>query len=165
MAISPSRVCWDSCAWIALIQEEKIVEGGIDRVTRCKSVLNQAKKGKIEIAMSALCLAEVCRNRDIKDNDPQKIADFFEHDYLLLVNVDRNVGELARQLMMAGIPKLKPADACHIATAAITPDIIELHMFDEKLLDLNNKVTKADGGMLRICWPDTGGSTPPLLTN
>jgi hypothetical protein len=28
MATSPRRVCWDACTWIALIQEEKIIEGG-----------------------------------------------------------------------------------------------------------------------------------------
>lgn len=164
MATSPRRVCWDACVWIALIQGERIVEGGVDRVTRCKAVIEQAKKAKIEIAMSALCLAEVCRNKDIKDADPQKIADFFEQDYLLLVNVDKDVGERARQLMMAGIPKLKPADACHLATAATTPNVVELHTFDEKLLNLNGSISKADGTPLRICWPDVGEPPPPLLT-
>jgi predicted nucleic acid-binding protein len=127
-------------------------------------VIEQAKKGKIEIAMSALCLAEVCKNKDIKDGDPKKIAEFFEHDYLLLVNLDRDVGEQARELMMAGISKLKPADACHLATAAMTPDVVELHTFDEKLLSLNGSITKADGTPLKICWPDVGGPPPPLLT-
>ncbi len=165
MATSANRVCWDSCVWIALIQDEKIVEGGTERATRCKAVIAQAKKGKIEIAMSALCLAEVCKNKDIKDGDPQKIADFFEQDYLLLVNVDRDIGERARQLMMVGLSKLKPADACHLATAVMTPDVLELHTFDQTLLDLNNKVIRADGTPLRICWPDVIGKPPPLLAN
>jgi predicted nucleic acid-binding protein len=164
MATPPRRVCWDACVWIALIQGETIVEGGVDRATRCKAVIEQAKKAKIEIAMSALCLAEVCRNKDIKDADPQKISDFFEQDYLLLVNVDKDVGERARGLMMAGIPKLKPADACHLATAATTPNVVELHTFDEKLLNLNGSISKADGTPLRICWPDVGEPPPPLLT-
>lgn len=163
MASSPRRVCWDACAWIALIQEEKIIEGGIDRVTRCRTVINEAKKGKIEIAISSLCLVEVCKNKDVKDANPQKIADYFEHDYILMVALDRSVGERARGLMMAGIPKLKPADACHLATAVITPDVAELHTFDTKLLDLNGTILKADGTPLRICWPDVGAPVPPLL--
>lgn len=163
MATSPRRVCWDACTWIAVIQEETIVEGGVDRVTRCRTVIEEAKKGKIEIAMSALCLAEVCKNKDLKDSDPQKIAAFFEHDYLLMVSLDRSVGERARQFMMAGIPKLKPADACHLATAVMTPDIVELHTFDEKLLALDGKLMKADGTPLKICWPDVGAPPPPLL--
>jgi hypothetical protein len=48
MATSPRRVCWDACAWIALIQGERIVEGGVDRVTRCKAVIEQAKKATSE---------------------------------------------------------------------------------------------------------------------
>jgi predicted nucleic acid-binding protein len=123
MATSPRRVCWDACAWIALIQEEKIVEGGVDRVTRCRTVIEEAKKGKTEIAISGLCLAEVSKNKDDADKDPAKIAAFFEHDYILVVSVDRSVGEKARELMMAGIPKLRPQDACHLATALLAPDV------------------------------------------
>ena len=163
MATSPRRVCWDACTWIALIQEEKIIEGGLDRVTRCRAVIEEAKKGKTEIALSALCLAEVCRNKDLKDRDPQKIAAYFEHEYLLVVSLDRTVGERARQLMMAGIPKLKPQDACHLATAVMTPDVEELHTFDEKLLALDAKIMKSDGPPLKICWPDVGTPPPPLL--
>jgi predicted nucleic acid-binding protein len=105
----------------------------------------------------------VCKNKDLSTSDPKKIAAFFENDYILVVSLDRNVGEKARELMMAGIPKLKPQDACHLATALLVPDTVELHTFDEKLLDLNGKLMKADGSPLRICWPDAGGPPPPLL--
>lgn len=163
MAISRDRVCWDACAWIALIRDEKIVEDGIDRATRCKSVIESAKAGRVEIVTSALCLAEVCKNKDVKDSDPQTLADFFENEYLLLVTLDRQVGSLARLFMMSGLPGLKPADACHLATASVTPGVRELHSFDEKLLNLSNRFTKADGAPLKICFPDVGGPPPPLL--
>ena len=163
MATSPRRVCWDACAWIALIQDEKIVEGGIERATRCRSVIEEAKKGKIEIAISGLCLAEVCKNRDVADSDPQKIAAFFEHEYVLVVSVDRAVGERARDLMMSGISKLRPQDACHLATAVMTPDVVELHTFDEELLRLNGVVMKADSTPLKVCFPDVPAPVPPLL--
>lgn len=157
------RVCWDSCAWIALIQGELIVENGVDRVTRCRTVIEQAKKGKIEILYSSFCLAEVCKNGDLKDTDPDKVAAFFEHDFLLPVSLDREVGNLARKLMMSGLPGLKPADACHLATAAIVPDVVELQTFDQKLLNLDGRVMKADNTALRVVLPDVGEPPPPLF--
>jgi predicted nucleic acid-binding protein len=110
-----------------------------------------------------LSLAEVCKVKDVKEADPQTLADFFENEYLLLVNVDREVGTLARKLMMSGLSGLKPADACHLATAALTPGVSALHTFDDKLLKLTNQVTKVDSLPLKICFPDVGGPTPPLL--
>jgi len=65
MAASRSRVAWDACAWIALIQKEKIpLPGGgfEDRERMCRTVFNQAEQenGGLVIVSSALCLAEVC---------------------------------------------------------------------------------------------------------
>lgn len=162
------RVCWDACAWIALIQDEKIRGPGgqltEDRGAMCRAVIDLAKKGKIEIVTSALSLAEVCKNRDIKDADTSKISAFFEHEFVLLSNLDRTVGERARTLMMAGLPGLKPADACHLATAAVAPNVAEMHTFDTDLLALDSKIEKADKAMLRICKPDASvGAEPPLL--
>jgi len=137
MAKAPRRVCWDACAWIALIQREKLrdSDGRVteDRDLLCRTVIEEAKRGKIEIVTSALCLVEVCKGPDLKNDDPQKIADFFENDYVLLVNIDKIVGERARELMMAGFSKLKPPDACHLATAAVAPNVTELHTFDEQV--------------------------------
>jgi len=165
MATSPKRVCWDACTWIALIQEEKIVEQGINRVTRCRAVITAAGKGKMEVVTSALSLAEVCKNKQFKDSEPDKVAAFFEHDYLLVVNLGREIGERARELMMSGLPGLKPADACHVATACIAPDVTALHTFDERLLKLDGKVSKRDNTPLIICLPDfdDGASTAPLF--
>ena len=64
MVASLKQVAWDACAWIALIQKESSVEEGIDRYTRCRSVIDQAANKKIEIICSALCIAEVCKNKD-----------------------------------------------------------------------------------------------------
>jgi hypothetical protein len=69
MASSPSRVGWDSCTWIAYIQQEKIRDPNRqavveDRGAMCRHVLEGAEKGIIEIVVSALCLVEVlARNR------------------------------------------------------------------------------------------------------
>jgi predicted nucleic acid-binding protein len=165
MASSPSRVYWDACTWIALIQKEKIPlkTGGFeDRETMCRSVLVGAQRGKIEIVTSTLSLVEVCKSPDIKNGGADRLADFFENDYILLVNLDRMVGERARALMTAGHAKLKPADATHVATAAIA-SVDELHTFDDALLSLDGIIDRLDGSKLKICRPDPGAPSMPLL--
>ena len=169
MARSEKRVCWDACAWIALIQDEKILDGEgkllENRGKMSRGVFELAKRGKIEIVTSGLSLAEVCKNRSVKEGAPSRVAEVFEHEFVLLAPLDRQIGEKARELMMAGTYfGLKPQDACHLATAAIVPGVSELHTFDKKLLDLNHKIERADQTMLKICKPHTDtGIDPPLL--
>lgn len=164
MANSPRRIYWDSCAWIALIQKEKIrdTNGNIteDRETMCRSVIEAAKAGKIEIVTSTFSMAEVSKDGgDIVGTD---IEAFFENDYILMVNMDKFVGDRARTLMRGGHSGLKPPDATHLATAAIS-DVEEMHTFDDRLLVLNGTIDKSDGTKLKICKPDPGGTSPPLL--
>lgn len=160
MANPPRRALWDACSWIALIQKEKILGHGgrvlEDREQLCRSVLEAAKAGKLEIVVSTFCLVEVCKEKDGAIAD--KIADFFENDYVLTVTVDWFVGVRARHLMQAGY-NLKPADACHLATALVT-NVSEMHTFDLKLLGLNGKLDKADGTKLKICKPGPLTSAP-----
>lgn len=54
-------------------------------------------------------------------------------------------------------------DAVHVATAAISPGIEEMHTFDDRLLALNGAIDKADGTKLKICKPDAGAPAAPLL--
>lgn len=162
MVASPKRVAWDACAWIALIQRENTIEDGIERYTRCRAVIDLAKKKKIEIVCSALAIAEVCKNKDILDTDEDKIAAYFAHEYIVTSALGRDVAERARSLMMSGIPGLKPADACHLATALEAPNVFELHTFDGKLRNQNGKLAKPEGTILKICYPDVGDK-PPLL--
>jgi predicted nucleic acid-binding protein len=167
MAISTRRVYWDACSWIALIQREKILlkDGSLeDREMLCRSVLEAAKKDKLEILASTLCLAEVCKNPKIRaEKRDDQIAAFFEQEYILLVNLDRFVGERARALMLGGHSKLKPADAAHLATALVSPGIEEFHTFDGRLIDLNGLLEKSDGTKLKICKPAPGVPPAPLL--
>jgi predicted nucleic acid-binding protein len=160
------RVAWDACTWIALIQQERIRDrsGAIieDRYAMCRSVIGAAERDQIEIVTSALCYAEVCKDKDVLDKSEDRVAAYFENDYVLSVNLDRAVGEKARSLMMSGVANLKPADACHLATALIA-NADELHTFDDKILALDGKIDKADGTKLKICKPDPGGRSAPLL--
>jgi predicted nucleic acid-binding protein len=128
----------------------------------CRNVISAAERNQIEIATSTLSFAEVCRDPDLlKNQGEDKIAAYFENDYVLPVNLDRTVGELARALMRSVI-SLKPPDACHLATAALA-NVDEMHTFDPKLLDLNGIIDKSDGTKLKICKSDPGGRPAPLL--
>lgn len=164
MAASLKRVCWDACAWIALIQREKIRdEKGVvteDRDTMCRTVWTAAHKDKTtEIVTSSLSLVEVCKSPEVVAEGESKISAFFEHPHIEMVNVDRFVGERARELMLMGYSKLKPPDATHVATAALS-NVDEMHTFDGKLLDLDGRIIKANGSKMRICKPDAGPSIP-----
>ena len=117
MANSPNRLYWDACAWIAFIQKEKVElpSGQVeDRESMCRSVLIAAKAGKVEIATSTLSLAEVCKD----PTSASRFHEFLKLEYVLLVTLDRAVGEKARELMQGGYSGLKPPDAIHIATAS-----------------------------------------------
>lgn len=165
MAASRSRVAWDACAWIALIQKEKIpLPGGgfEDRERMCRTVFNQAEQenGGLVIVSSALCLAEVCKNPQIAA-DQEKVGDFFERDAVILAAVDREVGYMARDLMGKGLAGLKPPDAVHIATA-LYANAVALHTFDGDLLKLDGRIDRPKGGKLEICKPALPGPKGPL---
>ena len=155
MANNPRRIYWDACVWIAMIQREKIQVGASDRDTLCRAVIVEAKSSKIEILTSTLSLAEVCKSQQVRATADDELSAYFENDYILLMNVDRMVGEHARQLMTTGSSGLKPADAIHVASAVLG-QASEMHTFDDKMLKLDGRISRLDGGKLKICPPDTG---------
>lgn len=165
MASSIRRIYWDACCWIALIQQEVVTVGGksVDRGKMCRGVIQAAEKDICEIVTSALSLAEVSKDPKTKArSDDDKIAQFFENDYILLANVDIRVGTLARQLMQRGFAGLKPADAIHLATAALT-DSEFFHTFDSDLQRLSGKVNTSKGQPIQITAPEVLGKDTPLL--
>jgi predicted nucleic acid-binding protein len=167
MATSPSRLAWDSCTWIAHIQHEKILgpDGKTlieDRGAMCRPVLDAAERGVIEIVVSAIALVEVLARNRTSGIDNQRVRDFFDNDYILLVNVDKHLGDFARRLMLAGHPGLKPPDAIHLATACIA-NVDEFHTFDDRLLALDGVVNKLDGTRLIIKKPAVPTPPAPLF--
>jgi predicted nucleic acid-binding protein len=158
-------VCWDSCAWIAYIQGEQRLQsdGSIeDRGALCRAVLDSAAKGTIAVYTSALSLAEVNKQPARTPPGVDRLKDFFENDYITIVQLDRHLGEMARGFVQAGYAGLKPLDAVHLASA-VASNVDELNTFDDALLALDGRITKADGTPLEICKPSLGGPEPPLF--
>ncbi|TAK48531.1 MAG: PIN domain-containing protein [Xanthobacteraceae bacterium] len=157
MADKP-RYYWDACAWIALIQQE---EGRFDSLSH---LIEEAKKGNVEIWTSNFTLAEVFKRpcdgekKSLTTADDVPFEDFILQGFVTRVQVDLDVETLARRLLRA-YPKIgKPQDAIHVATALLN-NIDELHTYDrEDLLGLSGKIDRKDGAKLKICKPPQ----PPL---
>ena len=119
---SPERIYWDACAWIAIINEERAVSQGEgkpaeNRFGMCQSVVNKALRGEIEIVVSAFTLAEVCKSNEAKSENPSKLPLFLDHEFILMVPVDKDIALKAQILQTSGLVGLKPPDAVHLASA------------------------------------------------
>lgn len=163
------RVYWDACIWISLIGNEVAVHlknGKTEnRAALARAILDEANKGSVEIVTSALSLIEVNKispNPGSITDTEDKLAEFFENDFIVVAQLNRQIGETARKLMQRGLPGLKPLDAAHLATAMIA-NVDEMHSFDDKLLTLDEKIDKRDGTPLKICKPSMSGTPLPLL--
>jgi len=151
----PARIYWDACAWIAYIQKEMPGPSSSfsePRYEMCRSVLVEAVGGTIEVVTSAYTLAEVCK----KARDPASpgidLAGFFNQQFILLTNVDKQVGLKAQSLQLAGVGKLTPQDAVHLGSALVA-NVPVFHTFDADLLALDKVLTLDDGNQMRIVRP------------
>ena len=150
---------WDACAWIALIQQE---EGRFDSLSY---VIDEARSGNVQIWTSNFTLAEVFKRpcdgeqKSLFANQDVVFEDYILQDFVERVQVDYDVGVLARRLLRTYPTIGKPQDGIHLATALLN-NVDELHTFDrQNLLDLSEKIRRVDGKMLKICHPP---KRPPL---
>lgn len=140
---------WDSDCFLGWFNAES------DKVSRCKGTVEKAHHGKVELVVSAITLVEVIRLKGkprLKESSEQKIKEFFENDFILLVNVDKFIAESARKLIWD--KNLKPKDSIHVATA-LYKKISILNTFDNDLLKLDGQLELNDrSDKLKICEPD-----------
>lgn len=113
---SPERRYWDSCVFIHLIQGNE-PSGGND----LKTLIAQAKEGKIEIVTSTITMAEVvkpyrCDGKSMAEADKQLAVSAFIDHPIILVDVIQPIAARAREIQW-GIEGIKPYDAIHLATA------------------------------------------------
>lgn len=139
--------------WIGLIMEEA------EKIEVCQYVVDESKKGNLEIWTSSLTLAEVFKRKcgstykGIDANDDSNFENYIQQDFLVEVQVDHEIGVTARHLLRAHDVLKKPMDAIHLATAVVN-NVDEFHTFDnDDLLRLNGRVFRADGVPLLILKP------------
>jgi len=147
----------ESSVFVALIKGEVI--NGTDRADIAQRILDDASKGRWPIFTSAFTLAEVIKERKrplLTPEEEQKIGDYFNHDYIKLVIVDREVGESARRL--ARKYGLRPADAVHLASA-IKAKADELLTWDGDNFPMNQTI---EGVTIKL--PYWFGQTPMPLS-
>ncbi len=144
---------WDACAWIALIQQEPA------RLDALSYVIEEAKKGNVEIWTSNFTLAEVYKRpcdgakKGIAAVEDAAFEDFIVQDFVTRVQVDFDVGVLARRLLRMYPEIGKPQDGVHLATALLH-NVDELHTYDRQdLIGLSGRIDRKDGQKLKICAP------------
>lgn len=130
------RRYWDTSCFLAILNNE-------DRADDCRRILNEAADGSITLVTSFWTMTEAIRPRD--SNGPlerykeEEIRDFFENDYIVLRNVDRNVAEKARELCWQFERVVYACDAVHLATAILS-DCPLVEAINGPLEDLDGRV-------------------------
>jgi predicted nucleic acid-binding protein len=125
---------WDSDAFIGWLAEEP------DKVDECRAVIRAAEEGKLLIVTSALTLAEVLWLRGqerIPAENADKVERFFEHEYIVVNDLDRTLAEEARRLVWHH--DIRPKDAIHVATA-LDAEVDRLETFDAGLIKKSGAV-------------------------
>jgi len=131
-----TRPYFDSDVFIGWIKNEKIVTkgadgkplldpGGIPIVTErgkiAEHLLTLAEQRVFPVVISALTIAEVHKHKGkakLEKDENQNVLDYFEHDFVSVVVVDRKIGEEANKLCRKyETDGLMPADAIHLACA------------------------------------------------
>jgi predicted nucleic acid-binding protein len=146
-------VYWDTCVWLALINDEA------GKAERCRNVIAMAREGAIEIWTSAFTLAEVFKKKcegkgvSLPDSEDANFENYVQQEFLVLVQVDYEIGVTARQLLRKHPVLSKPPDGLHLATAVVN-NLDEFHTFDtDNLIPLNGQVNCKNGEPLSICFP------------
>jgi predicted nucleic acid-binding protein len=146
----------DACVFHALFGRED------GRVDACERVARAASEGLVAIYTSTATFVECIYikgkiNRFKKEHE-ETIAKFFMHKWIVPINCDRQVAELARHLIWQH-PHLKPKDAIHVASALVQPMDL-MHSYDnDDLVKLSGQIGNPP---LKICYPgdDDGFEVP-----
>jgi predicted nucleic acid-binding protein len=110
------KPCLDSSFFIAWLKGE--VVKGVRRGDIGAHILSQAEADDFKIHTAAITLAEVHKLRStpaLADDEDERILAYFEHDFIIIIDVDRGIGEQANRLCRQyGI---LPNDGIHLACA------------------------------------------------
>ena len=91
MARDRERRYWDSFCFLALLNNEE------PYASKCAQILEEAKKDIVELVISPLTMAETVRPKGaaapIPVEQQERIADFFENDYMRFRVIDRLIAK------------------------------------------------------------------------
>lgn len=107
----------DSSVFIAWIKGE--IVGTIDRKDVANHIFYLATQNHFQIFTSAVTLAEVHKIKgnpnSLRPDQDENLLKFFESEFILIIEVDREIGERANQFCRDY--GLLPMDALHLACA------------------------------------------------
>lgn len=125
---------WDSCCFLGVLNKEA------DKLAACRAVLREAKNGTLRIVTSALTLTEVLRPKGttvIPKEKAEEIHRFFQHEWIVVYNLDRALAERARDVVWNYSVDHK--DSIHVATA-IDANVDQFDTYDGALIALSGKI-------------------------
>lgn len=102
----------DSCVFLGFLNNES------DKIYECKTILQAAEEGVIELFTSAFTMAEVIKIKGEAELDESKehvIDQLFKQSWIKVANFEREMAQICR--FITWTYQLKPFDALHLATA------------------------------------------------
>lgn len=132
--MSAERRYWDSDVFLGWLMDDP------EKAPSCQGVLAEAESGRLQIVTSALTLTEVIRLKGharVPRGSEEKIRAFFEHDWIVVRDVDRFIAEEARDLIWGH--NVQPKDSIHLATA-LGLKLSQFDTFDRGLHKLSGKL-------------------------
>lgn len=120
MASSFCKPYLDSTVFFAHIKKEEIESvGGLERWKVAYRILKDAETGSYKAFTSVVTLAEVRRikvkDEELDENELAAVRKLFAHEYINLIEVNREIGEKAQEL--GATFSITPIDAIHLATS------------------------------------------------
>jgi hypothetical protein len=144
---APERHYWDSTVFLAWLRPEP------HRVEDCRTILDSAEHGKVQIVTSVLTLTEVIKLKghpSLPREQERMIRDFFKRTYIVARGLDSFTATEARELIWKH--GVQPKDSIHLATAVRARlRIFETH--DDELLKLTGRIPVPGGTPLTIRLP------------
>lgn len=114
------------------------LKGEVGRHDIATHILTLAEQQVFKINVSALTLAEVHKKRNhppLTTEEDEMILTYFEHDFINIIDIDRNMGEQANRFCRQFA--ILPADALHLA-CALRARCDVLLTWDNRLLTLKH---------------------------
>jgi len=137
-----------------------IITGNPDFEPDCSAAVHAAEQGQFKLVTSTLTMIEVIKEKR-GPHEPsfatqQKIADFFEQDYMLLVQPTRLIMTRARELCWKyGNISLEGNDAVHLVSA-LDAGCTTLYTYDKKLLQTAEPKIRVEKPNIQVQTPLPG---------